>query len=388
MASYVHPQSERSSTDQNDNPFFLHHNDHAGLVLVTDRLNTASEFHSWRRSIRMALNVRNKLGFIDGTVPKPASTHRDYGAWSRCNDMVATWLMNFVSKKIGQSLLFINIAEEQKLSKREQGSLDVSTYYTELVTFWEEHKNYVELPVCTCGKCECDAAALWEKLQERSRVTKFLMGLIEPYEQTCRHILLLKPIPTIEEAFNFVAQDERQRSLKPATPVDSVAFQNTTPLVHLPDEASYVAAYNTARQVQKPVCTHCGKLGHTVQKCFKLHGYPPGYKTHGAYKNQNQAKNTPVRVPEHQIPFSEVVSKATITDHGIVASTSTSGILPFPSRSLTFENDQLKFHNHCLSTLPSFLPNDAWIIDSGASSHELSRGLMIGKVICIKIFTF
>ena len=399
------------------------------------------------------------------------------------------------------------------------------------MTFWEEHKNYVELPVCTCGKCECDAAALWEKLQERSRVTKFLMGLIEPYEQTCRHILLLKPIPTIEEAFNFVAQDERQRSLKPATPVDSVAFQNTTPLVHLPDEASYVAAYNTARQVQKPVCTHCGKLGHTVQKCFKLHGYPPGYKTHGAYKNQNQAKNTPVqhqqqslqthtanaianaystagasaystgslptvttdgknmplqsftphqiqqliaqfnsqvRVPEHQIPFSEVVSKATITDHGIVASTSTSGILPFPSRSLTFENDQLKFHNHCLSTLPSFLPNDAWIIDSGASSHvcsdlhmfttlthvssvsvsfpngtrvpithtgtihisaslilynvlhvpdfqfnlisvsclvrslrcaahffshgyfiqELSRGLMIGKVICIKIFTF
>ena len=111
MASSVHPQSERSSTDQYDNPFFLHHNDHAGLVLVTDRLNTASKFHSWRRSIRMALNVCKKLGFIDGTVHKPASTHRDYRAWSRCNDMVATWLMNSVSKKIGQSLLFINTAE-------------------------------------------------------------------------------------------------------------------------------------------------------------------------------------------------------------------------------------------------------------------------------------
>ena len=121
------------------------------------------------------------------------------------------------------------------------------------------------------------------------------MGLTESYEQTRCHILMLKPIPTIEEAFNIVAQDERQRSLKPATPVDSVAFQNTAPLVHLPDEASYVAAYNTARQAQKPVCTHCGKLGHTVQKCFKLHGYPPGYKTHGAYMNQNQAKNTPVQ---------------------------------------------------------------------------------------------
>lgn len=101
----------RQSMDQYDNPFFLHSSDHAGLVLVSDRLNTGAEFHSWRRSVRMALNVRNKLGFIDGTIPKPPDNHRDSGAWSRCNDMVATWLMNSVSKKIGQSLLFISTAE-------------------------------------------------------------------------------------------------------------------------------------------------------------------------------------------------------------------------------------------------------------------------------------
>ena len=98
--------------------------------------------------------------------------------------------MNSVSKKIGQSLLFISTVEgiwnnflarfqqddaprvydiEQRLSKSEQGSMDVSAYYTELVTLWEEHRNYVELLVCTCGKC--DAAGLWEKLQHRSRVT-------------------------------------------------------------------------------------------------------------------------------------------------------------------------------------------------------------------------
>ncbi|XP_048613547.1 uncharacterized protein LOC125587334 [Brassica napus] len=161
MANPNHPQSERSSMDHYDNPYYLHHNDHAGLLLVTDRLIIASEFHSWRRSVRMALNVCNKLGFIDGTVIQPASTYRDYGAWSRCNDMVAIWLMNSVSKNIGQSLLFINTAEgisknllarfkpddaprgfdiKQKLSKTEQGSMDVSTYYTELVTLWEEHR--------------------------------------------------------------------------------------------------------------------------------------------------------------------------------------------------------------------------------------------------------
>ena len=26
------------------------------------------------------------------------------------------------------------------------------------------------------------------------------------------------------------------------------------------------------------LCTHCGLHGHNVDKCFKLHGYPPVYK--------------------------------------------------------------------------------------------------------------
>lgn len=116
----------------------------------------------------MALNVRNKLGFIDGTILKPSLTHKDYGAWSRCNDMIATWLMNSVSKKIGQSLLFLPTAEgiwknllsrfkqddaprvydlEQRLSSIEQGNMDVSAYYTELITLWEEHRNMYALVV-------------------------------------------------------------------------------------------------------------------------------------------------------------------------------------------------------------------------------------------------
>ncbi|CAA7023555.1 unnamed protein product [Microthlaspi erraticum] len=97
--------------DQYENPYFLHSSDHAGLILVSDRLQSGADFHSWRRSVRMALNVHNKLGFIDGTIPKPPADHRDAGSWSRCNDMVATWIMNSVSKKIAQSLLFMSTAE-------------------------------------------------------------------------------------------------------------------------------------------------------------------------------------------------------------------------------------------------------------------------------------
>ena len=297
--------------DQYENPYYLHSSDHAGLVLVSDHLTSGSEFHSWRRSVRMALNIRNKLGFIDGTIPKPLDTHRDAGSWSRCNDMVATWLMNSVSKQIGQSLLFMSTAEsiwknilsrfkqddaprvyeiEQQLSRLQQGSMDVSAYYTALVTLWEEYKNYVDLPVCTCGKCECNAAELWERLQQRSRVTKFLMGLNEAFEPTRRHILMLKPIPSIEDVFNLVTQDERQKSIKPSSTPASVVLQSSnSPDTSMTDASSDHAALAAAhsnssyRPKQRPLCTYCGQLGHIVHKCFKLHGYPPGHRNNKSF---------------------------------------------------------------------------------------------------------
>ncbi|XP_010480765.1 PREDICTED: uncharacterized protein LOC104759556 [Camelina sativa] len=310
----------------NENPFFLHSFDHAGMSIVSDRLSSGADFYSWRRSVQVALNFRNKLGFIDGTLKKPADDHRDFGTWSRCNDIVSTWIINSVDKKIGASLLFIPTAEgiwknlmsrfkqddaphifeiEQKLNSIQQGSLDVTSYYvtsyyTLLVTLWEEYKNYAELPVCTCGKCECNAAALWEKLQERSQVTKFLMGLNESYASTRRHILMLKPIPSIEEAFNMVTSDKRQRSIKPKP--DTMIFQTSAPtqdnVVYLApfDNVTFAAIQNTYHpRGSRPLCTHCGQTGHVVQKCFKLHGYPPGYipgfkSTFANYQAANQQR--------------------------------------------------------------------------------------------------
>ena len=232
--------------------------------------------------------------------------------------MVATWLLNSVSKKIGQSLLFMSTAEtiwknflahfkqddaprvyeiEQRLSSIQQGSMDVIMYYTELMTLWEEYKNYVELPVCTCGHCECNAAMLWERLQQISRVTMFLMGLNEAYEQTRCHILMLNPIPMIDEVFNMVSQDERQKNLKPSVKVEHAVFQ-TTAASDAYDNGYYTgpmenAAYATQpRPYNKIVCTHCGRSGHTYHTCYKLNGYPPGHKLHNrsAQSSASQAR--------------------------------------------------------------------------------------------------
>ena len=31
------------------------------------------------------------------------------------------------------------------------------------------------------------------------------------------------------------------------------------------------------------ICSHCGKTGHTIDACYKKHGFPPHFK----FKNQN-----------------------------------------------------------------------------------------------------
>lgn len=261
-------------------------------------------------------------------------------------------------------------------------------------------------------------------MQHRIHVTKFLMGLNESFEHTRRYILMLKPIPTIEEAFNIVTQDERHKLIKPSSVIDQKP------------------SYNPLKANQKPVCTHCGKLGHTIQKCFKLHGFPLGYRTNSSYKPRTQQSssqpkmqlpsptnptaaqtanaianvyadattsqmvsgvasdvpsvtsggttltlrnftpqqiqhliskfNSHVRVLEHSTLFSPASTSASITKDGYMAPQSTSGNLSFLSTTLTYTDRTLKFKNHCLSVLPCFLSPGDWIINSGTSSHVCS----------------
>ena len=44
----------------------------------------------------------------------------------------------------------------------------------------------------------------------------------------------------------------------------------------------------------RSVCTHCGYLGHTIDKCYKLHGYSPCYKPRQkSHYNNNTTNSAP-----------------------------------------------------------------------------------------------
>ncbi|KAG7587833.1 Retrotransposon Copia-like N-terminal [Arabidopsis suecica] len=309
--------TSNANRDSYDNPYYLTNNDHSGLILVSDRLTGAGDFGSWHQSMIMALNGRNKLCFVDGSLPKPDDGHRDAAAWSRVNDVVRSWLMNSVSKTIGQSILYVKTAHgiwqklmqrykqnnvprlyriEQKLAGLRQGSSDVNTFYTKLVTIWEEVKSAQNFPVCQCNGCDCEVNRKWMDLFERNFVIKFLFGLNDSYEHIRESIVMIDPLPDLEKTLNMVIQHEHQQEIKQVPQSGSVVFQmssqNTSSsqfdsiYPSSPTTEGYSSQNDFVGAVsggykprQRPMCTYCGLQGHIVTKCYKLHGYPPGYKT-------------------------------------------------------------------------------------------------------------
>ncbi|CAN0847388.1 hypothetical protein LINGRAHAP2_LOCUS4950 [Linum grandiflorum] len=45
----------------------------------------------WSRSMSVALSIKNKLQFIDGTSSSLAPTDSSFASWARCNYAVLSW---------------------------------------------------------------------------------------------------------------------------------------------------------------------------------------------------------------------------------------------------------------------------------------------------------
>ena len=114
-SSSVNPSNSSSSSSSSDlynDPFYLHNSDGPGLVLVSQVL-TGDNYATWSRSMRIALSVKNKLEFVEGSViaePDPADPN--FRAWLRNNNVVISWLLNSVSKEISSSIIYLATAAE------------------------------------------------------------------------------------------------------------------------------------------------------------------------------------------------------------------------------------------------------------------------------------
>jgi hypothetical protein len=65
------PLNSAPSAVEFSSSFCLHHGDSLGTLLISQPL-VGNNYHTWKGSMSMALSTKNKLGFIDGTLEKPA----------------------------------------------------------------------------------------------------------------------------------------------------------------------------------------------------------------------------------------------------------------------------------------------------------------------------
>ena len=55
----------------------------------------------------VTLTTKNKIGFVDGTIPCVAPIDFLFNAWNHCNNMVTSWILNSILKDIVDSLMYI-----------------------------------------------------------------------------------------------------------------------------------------------------------------------------------------------------------------------------------------------------------------------------------------
>ena len=199
-----------------------------------------------------------------------------------------TDLKNRFSQKNGPRLFQL----QKQLATITQGELSITDHFTWLNVLWDEIENYRALPCCTCGSCKCSINEKLTQYQLQDSVMQFLMGLNETYSQIQGQILLLDPLPLINKVYSLLIQDESQRSIAHLAGdyVESTALaaQLVVGLANLAYGGGPAGKGSKNKGKDRPVCSHCGITGHTMEKCYKLHGYPPGYRAKGKNPKADQ----------------------------------------------------------------------------------------------------
>ncbi|XP_042939518.1 uncharacterized protein LOC122274557 [Carya illinoinensis] len=260
----ANPNSNIFYPSQPNSPYFISSNDNSG-VLVTQMLDS-SNYHSWTHSIKIALHIKNKLGFVDVSICEPSEADSPLmDHWLQCNDIVITWLQNIMFVDIKSSTLYAKAAHQ----------------------LWKELEQRL---------AQQNAPKIYEVKQG--------VATIMQNQDTVSSDTSNQAFPSLNEVYSIIHQEEKRQQISIDTLVsDSMAMIATARDVgskNITSQRKYycifckVLGHSLERcfkaKLEKPVCCNCKMPGNVAEKCFKLHGYPPGHKLHGkgrpAFVNQ------------------------------------------------------------------------------------------------------
>ncbi|XP_055831032.1 uncharacterized protein LOC129900095 [Solanum dulcamara] len=343
------------------------------LQAAMGKLQGIENYTLWNRSIKLPLLGRNKLGLVDGTCRKEMFGKELWGQWKRVNAIVLLWLMNSVSKNLLSGIAFassnssvwtdlqerfdrIDGSRTYSLHKEiailQQEASSVFIYYTKLKILWDEFEVLVPSPGCSCENSRGYVAHM-----NRQKLYQFLMGLNDSYHQARSQILMIDPLPTINQAYAIIVGNESQKAV--VTGINNLGLYSS-----ILDSVA---------------------IGHTKESCYKVVGYPPDFKS----KRKIQTKR-----PAEESTSNNIVSQAEKDIKQLLQGcTNTKDqyeqILKMMSQQSgpRVTAPDCNKANNAGKALFITGNSDVWIVDTGATNHMVSKLEMLLKEYVIKIDT-
>ncbi|GJS96534.1 retrovirus-related pol polyprotein from transposon TNT 1-94 [Tanacetum coccineum] len=168
-------------------PLHLHPNDSTALTVVSIKLKGTENYQVWSCAMLLALEVKNKTGFIDGS-SKRSSTDEVLGRqWDGVNAVVFGMDLefNFRGTFLGSS---------------------IADYYHKLNALWKHFDAMIELL-----RCVCNASEGFKKRNQLMKLMQFLMGLDDSYIQIRSSILSREVLPDVRSAYATISSEESHR---------------------------------------------------------------------------------------------------------------------------------------------------------------------------------
>ncbi|XP_071693351.1 uncharacterized protein [Rutidosis leptorrhynchoides] len=363
----------------------------------------------------LALETKNKIGFIDGGVVKSEDDEVLANQWNRCNSVVLSCILGSISGELYLGQIFSKIASEvwvelketydkvdgfvifnlhHKIASHTQNGSSLSDYYHKLNALWKQFDSMVQLPDCTC-KAE-------KKLKEHSQLLKlmqFLTGLDDKYSHIRSNLLTTDPLPSIKYAYAILSREEvhRDSSISSNNEMQSSDFLSKV-------NANSSNAVNNFSSGFKPgkgpshnlECAKCNKTCHTIDKCFEVVGYPAWFKgPKNLNYNTNNTTNSNSRTSSvwstnnnnYNSANKSFASNSCVTDRTTQLNLSEdqiSKLLSLLSNNMSEEPKANMVGSWLYSNMTSChlfnsvsnsslnLNKSGWIIDSGANQHYVN----------------
>ncbi|CAJ2657582.1 unnamed protein product [Trifolium pratense] len=221
----------RNKTVYGDRDFNTGFKDKEGSSLKVDipKMN-GNNYNQWAQTVRLVLDGKGKLGFLTGAFAEPAQGDPLHQQWKSENSMIIAWLVSTMETGIGKPYMFLPSAKDvweavketysdiqnasqifglkSRLWHAKQGDRNVTTYYNELLTLWQE------LDLCYDDNWKCaEDSVLFLKRQENDRVFMFLAGLNKDLDEVRGRVLGKVPLPTLRETFAEIKREEARQGI-------------------------------------------------------------------------------------------------------------------------------------------------------------------------------